>query len=66
MSRLEELQGLIQEAVQGIARFDRAIVADPDSTPLVLATRSLRNQCDQLQAQFLIEANRLEILRALG
>jgi hypothetical protein len=61
MSRLGELQGLIQEAVQGLARFDQAIVGDPDSKSLVSAAKSLRNQYEQLLEQFLAEANRIEI-----
>lgn len=61
MARLLELQSFIQEAVVGLSRLDRAIAANPDSTSLVLAAESFRDQYGQLQAQFLAEANRLEV-----
>ncbi len=61
MARLAELQSLIQEMGAGLSRLDHAIAADPNSTSLVLAAKSFRNQYDQLQEQFLAEANRLEV-----
>ena len=60
MTRLVELQSLIQEMGAGLSRLDHAIAADPNSTSLVLAAKSFRNQYDQIHAEFLAEANRLE------
>lgn len=61
MSRLLELQSIIRETVAGLARFDQAIAAEPDSLPLSIAASSLRDQYNQLHAQFLAEANRVEV-----
>jgi hypothetical protein len=61
MSRLLQLQSVIRETVAGLAHFDQAIAADPESYSLSLAAKSLRDQYNQLQSQFLAEANRLEV-----
>lgn len=60
MARLVELQSLIQESVAELSRLDSAIAANPDPS-LVLMAKSFRNQYEQLQADFLEEANRIEI-----